>query len=174
MISVLGLEFDDWQVVQTALTHYSYLGARVHNDALSRLGEKALRFVLVSEMQALNPKLSKQAWYLATNLRFLTRFEFLATYIESTLQLSPLTRFKPPSETKARLRTIVGKEATNLQHSVVAKSVLALIGAVYKVKGEEVTRAMVRTLFIDPYKNETGEFVAPVLQPLQISQTGRL
>ena len=168
------MNFEDWEIVQTALTHYSYEGASKTNDALSRLGEKALRFVLVTEMQKLNPTLAKQSWYLTTNTRFLSRFEFLATYIESTLQLKPLTRFKDHSHTAVRQYDIRGREVTQYHHSVVSKSILALIGAMYKTQGEQQVREFVRTLFIDPYKDEAGQFQAPVLQPMQIRQTGGL
>jgi len=168
------LHFDDWELVQAALTHYSVMGARRTNDALSRLGEKVLRFALITEIQNLEPQASKQAWFLQTNLRFLTRFEFLATYIESTLQLGPLTKSRELTEETAKKSAILGKDAVQYRHSVVAKSTLALIGVMYKTMGESQTRLIIRTLFIDPYKDEAGKFQAPVLQPMQIRQTGGL
>ena len=150
------------------------MGARRTNDALSRLGEKVLRFVLLTEIQNLEPQVSKQAWFLQTNLRFLTRFEFLATYIDSTLQVGRLTKYREPTDTVAKKRSIQGKEALQYRHSVVAKSVLGLIGVIYKTMGESQARIVIRTLFIDPYKDEAGRFQAPVLQPMHIRQTGGL
>lgn len=168
------MEFDDWEVVQTAMSHYSYEGSRSTNDALSRLGEKALRFVLLTEMRQLDPQNSKQTWFLTTNVRFMTRFQFLATYIESSLRLSPITRYSAPTNNPKMNFFVEGQELVQFQHSVISKSILALIGVIYSTKGEEVTRNFIRTLFIDPYKDETGKFIAPVLQPLQVKQTGGL
>ena len=168
------MNFDDWELVQTALTHYSYSASRRTNDLLSRLGEKALRFILVTELQSLDPQASKQSWFLTANLRFLTRFEFLSSYIDSTLQVGPLTRYREPSAEAAQYKHIAGQEAVQFRHSVVAKSVFALVGVIYKTKGEKETREFVRTLFIEPYKNENGVFQAPVLQPVAIKQTGGL
>lgn len=125
-------------------------------------------------MQKLDSHSAKQSWFLTTNLRFLTRFEFLSSYIDSTLQLGPLTRYHEPSEAAAKYKAVSGKEATQFRQSVVAKSILALIGVIYKTKGEKETREFVKTLFIDPYKDEQGVFQAPVLQPMQIKQTGGL
>lgn len=161
-------------MVQAALTHYSYSAARRTNDSLSRLGEKALRFILASELQKLDPHSSRHAWFLATNMRFLTRFEFLSSYIDNTLQLGSLTRYHEPSDAAARYKAVAGKEAAQYRQSVVAKSIMALIGVIYKTKGERETRVFVKTLFLDPYKDEKGIFQAPVLQPMAIQQTGGL
>ena len=169
-----GLKFEDWELVQTALTHYSYSEARKVNDGLSRVGEKALRFILMTEMTTLNPTLAKQSWYLTANVRFLSRFEFLATYIESTLQLGALTRSREPNAQATYSHQIRGKELAQYHNSVIAKSILAIVGVIYKTQGEPQARDFVRTLFIDPYKDESGAFQAPVLQPIQIRQTGGL
>lgn len=174
LVVAKDLKFDDWEMVQSALTHYSYSAARRTNDSLSRLGEKALRFILTTEMVKLDPVSSKQSWFLTVNLRFLTRFEFLSSYIDSTLQIGPLTRYNEPGESKVMYKHVAGKEAVQYRQSVVAKSILALIGVIYNTKGEIEAREFVRTLFIDPYKDENGRFQAPVLQPMQIRQTGRL
>jgi dsRNA-specific ribonuclease len=174
LFAFLDIKFDDWEIVQTALTHYSYVAARKTNDALSRVGEKVLRFVLVTELQHLEPVLSKQQWFLPTNIRFLTRFEFLSSFIDSTLQLAPLTRYKEHSDLAKMRHQVFGREALQFQQSVVAKSILALIGVIYKKKGEAEARNVIRVLFIDPYRDNTGKFLAPVLQPLQIKQTGGL
>lgn len=117
---------------------------------------------------------AKQSWFLTTNLRFLTRFEFLSSYIDSTLQLGPLTRYHEPSDAAARYKAVSGKEVTQYRQSVVAKSIMALVGVIYKTKGEKEAREFVRTLFIDPYRDDQGIFQAPVLQPMQIKQTGGL
>lgn len=164
------MDFEDWETVQSALTHYSFIGARRNNNVLSRLGEKFVRFVLTSEIQNSDPEFSRKDWFIVTNLRYLTSFYYVATVVEQKLKISPFTRY---SDNELVPIKPSGTELTNLDHSIVSKSIYSIAGTIYLEKGEKQAREFVIGVFLYPY-SINGKFVAPLYRQTQIFPSGRL
>lgn len=127
------MDFSNWEQVQKAFTYHSP-NLTSTNTILTRLGDKVLRFVLISELRTMEPKLASTSWFIPMNLRSLLRFERYRA-IGSELNIMSFIRRNEQKEVKEGL--------------LAYKTISSLIAVIYMEKGEVEARKFIKTTLLD-------------------------
>lgn len=127
------MDFSNWEQVQKAFTYHAP-NLTSTNTILTRLGDKVLRFVLISELRTLEPKLASTSWFIPMNLRSLLRFERYRA-IGSELNIMSFIRRNEQKEVKEGL--------------LAYKTISSLIAVIYMEKGEVEARKFIKTTLLD-------------------------
>ncbi len=163
----LGFEFNDTELLITALTHRSYLNehrstVKEHNERLEFLGDAVLELVVTEYLY--NNYAEPEG--ILTNWRSaLVRTESISA-AASALGLEPLLRL---SRGEKR-----GTERARAQ--ILANSFEAVVGALYLDKGYDAAKQLIERIILSTFAKilETGSWLDPKsrLQELAQSQLG--
>ncbi|KAJ1920026.1 54S ribosomal protein L3 mitochondrial [Mycoemilia scoparia] len=124
LLARLGLEFSDPDLLSQVLTHKSYDHARVPtNERLEWLGRKVLDLYVTEFLDVKYPNIHVDA---LSDLRAINFGVVALSNLGKYLGIQHLVKWKPASNVP---------NATVGQTKVVAKAVLALIGAIYRDNG---------------------------------------
>lgn len=161
---VLGVEFDDIDILITAFTHRSYVNehkktAKVHNERLEFLGDAVLELIVTE--------------YLYTSFEepegILTNWRSALVRTESIGEAALANGFEP----LLRLSKGEKRGTQRARMQILANSYEAVVGSIYLDQGYEaakkfITKSLITTL---PQILETGSWMDPKSQLQELAQS---
>ncbi len=160
----IGVEFDDINLLITALTHRSYLNehrstVKEHNERLEFLGDAVLELVVTE--------------YLYTNYSepegILTNWRSALVRTESISAAASALGFEP----FLRLSRGEKRGTERARAQILANSFEAVVGAVYLDKGYEAARQLIEKAILSTFAKilETGSWMDPKSRLQEMSQS---
>lgn len=160
----IGVEFDDINLLITALTHRSYLNehrstVKEHNERLEFLGDAVLELVVTE--------------YLYTNYSepegILTNWRSALVRTESISAAASALGFEP----FLRLSRGEKRGTERARAQILANSFEAVVGAVYIDKGYEAAKGLIEKTILSTFANilETGSWLDPKSRLQEMAQS---